>query len=275
MSHPHPPTYYSRSLATRHTSHATCTHSPSAPYIGRYTYMEEMLGNVVNARQIFERWMQWHPDEQAWQAYINFELRYQEMDKVRAIYERFVMCHGTSNPPQCTPLPPPPPYSSLRVLRTLHVSPTRVRPRIFFVLALARVPRWRCAPPICWSFLYVTPTHTLTDPPTHPLLLARIVHSLAHSSTRPFKHLLTQPTNSSHPPAGEPKHWLKYANFEMFHGDLVNARAVYERAVEYFGEDNMDPDLYLSFAKFEESCKEHERARAIYQLALAKIPKAR
>jgi crooked neck len=61
----------------------------------------------------------------------------------------------------------------------------------------------------------------------------------------------------------------------MFHGDLVNARAVYERAVEYFGEDNMDPDLCLSFAKFEESCKEHERARAIYQLALAKIPKAR
>lgn len=43
----------------------------------KYTYMEEIIGNVVNARQIFERWMQWHPDEQAWQAYINFEFRYQ------------------------------------------------------------------------------------------------------------------------------------------------------------------------------------------------------
>lgn len=40
------------------------------------------------------------------------------------------------------------------------------------------------------------------------------------------------------------------------------------------GEDNLDPTLFLAFARFEEDCKEHERARAIYTLALAKIPKA-
>ena len=27
--------------------------------------MEEMLGNVAGARQVFERWMEWEPDEQA------------------------------------------------------------------------------------------------------------------------------------------------------------------------------------------------------------------
>ena len=42
----------------------------------KYTYMEELLGNIVNARQIFERWMSWHPEEQAWYAYIKFEGRY-------------------------------------------------------------------------------------------------------------------------------------------------------------------------------------------------------
>ena len=26
--------------------------------------MEEMLGNIPAARQIFERWMKWEPDEQ-------------------------------------------------------------------------------------------------------------------------------------------------------------------------------------------------------------------
>lgn len=30
----------------------------------KYTYMEELLGNVNGARTIFERWMQWEPEEQ-------------------------------------------------------------------------------------------------------------------------------------------------------------------------------------------------------------------
>jgi crooked neck len=37
--------------------------------------MEEMLANIAGCRQVFERWMEWQPDEQAWQTYINFELR--------------------------------------------------------------------------------------------------------------------------------------------------------------------------------------------------------
>lgn len=37
--------------------------------------------------------MEWHPDEQAWQTYINYELRYKEIDRAREIYERFVMIH--------------------------------------------------------------------------------------------------------------------------------------------------------------------------------------
>ena len=36
----------------------------------KYTYMEEMLGNVNGARTIFERWMAWEPDDVAWGAYV-------------------------------------------------------------------------------------------------------------------------------------------------------------------------------------------------------------
>ena len=32
--------------------------------------MEEMLGNVAGARQVFERWMAFEPDHQGWMAYI-------------------------------------------------------------------------------------------------------------------------------------------------------------------------------------------------------------
>ncbi len=59
----------------------------------KYTYMEEMLENVPGCRAVFERWMEWQPEEQAWLTYIKFELRYKEIDRARAIYERFVYVH--------------------------------------------------------------------------------------------------------------------------------------------------------------------------------------
>lgn len=60
----------------------------------KYTYMEEMLGNIAGARQVFERWMEWRPEEQAWHSYINFELRYKEVDRARTIYERYILQTG-------------------------------------------------------------------------------------------------------------------------------------------------------------------------------------
>jgi len=60
----------------------------------KYSYMEELVENIPGARQVFERWMQWEPEEQAWFTYINFELRYKEIDRARAIYARFLHCHG-------------------------------------------------------------------------------------------------------------------------------------------------------------------------------------
>ena len=59
----------------------------------KYTYMEEMLEEVARARQIFERWMQWEPEEEAWMAYVKFEKRYKELERARVIYERFVHIH--------------------------------------------------------------------------------------------------------------------------------------------------------------------------------------
>ncbi|MCE5167033.1 hypothetical protein HAX54_034306, partial [Datura stramonium] len=58
----------------------------------KYIHMEEVLGNVAGARQIFERWMTWMPDQQRWLSYIKFELRYNEVERARAIFERFVQC---------------------------------------------------------------------------------------------------------------------------------------------------------------------------------------
>jgi crooked neck len=55
--------------------------------------MEEMVHNLNGARRIFERWMEWQPDDQAWYSYIKLELRANEIERARQIYERYVQCH--------------------------------------------------------------------------------------------------------------------------------------------------------------------------------------
>jgi crooked neck len=59
----------------------------------KYVYMEETLGNIEGARSVFERWMQWEPEEAAWSAYIKMEKRHGEFEKARAIFERFTTVH--------------------------------------------------------------------------------------------------------------------------------------------------------------------------------------
>jgi crooked neck len=59
----------------------------------KYALMEEQLENYAGAKQVFERWMQWAPDPRAWDAYVQFELRYHHIEQVRDIYERFIICH--------------------------------------------------------------------------------------------------------------------------------------------------------------------------------------
>ena len=109
--------------------------------------------------------MEWQPEDQYWLTYVNFEMRYKEIDRARGIFERFVYVHP------------------------------------------------------------------------------------------------------------EIKNWLKYAKFEQRAGFLSSARSIYEKGIDFFGEEYMDENLFIGFAQFEESQKEHERARVIYKYALDKMPK--
>jgi len=61
----------------------------------KYSFMEEMLGNLGGARNVFERWMNWAPDENAWMAYVRFELRHNSVSNARKIFERFIQAFPT------------------------------------------------------------------------------------------------------------------------------------------------------------------------------------
>lgn len=61
----------------------------------KYAFMEEMVGNLPGARRVFERWMEWQPDDQAWYSYIKLELRAGDVERARQLYERYVASHPT------------------------------------------------------------------------------------------------------------------------------------------------------------------------------------
>ncbi|KAH0514099.1 Crooked neck-like protein 1 [Microtus ochrogaster] len=112
-----------------------------------------MLGNVAGARQVFEHWMEWQPEELAWHSYIiiNFQLNYKDLEWARTIYERLVF--------------------------------------------------------------------------VHPALK------------------------------------IKYAQFEEKYAYFAHAQKVYEKAVEFFGDQHMDEHLFVAFAKFKENQKKIERKK--------------
>eukprot|EP01133_Synstelium_polycarpum_P015626 gene15626-18566_t len=55
----------------------------------KYCFMEDMMGNTPAARTIFERWMTWKPEEQAWNAYIKFEVRLGLSENARSTWIKY------------------------------------------------------------------------------------------------------------------------------------------------------------------------------------------
>ena len=56
----------------------------------KYAYLQEMIGDIMATRTVFERWMQCFPNEQAWLTYIKFEQRCGRIDSARKLYERMI-----------------------------------------------------------------------------------------------------------------------------------------------------------------------------------------
>lgn len=56
----------------------------------KFIHMEEMLGQVTNARLLFERWLAFNPDHHGYRMCIKFELRQNAVERAREVYETYV-----------------------------------------------------------------------------------------------------------------------------------------------------------------------------------------
>lgn len=59
----------------------------------RFVWFEELLGNFSGTRNLFQRWLSWAPDQAVFYAAIEFEVRYEEVDRARQIFLQLLVVH--------------------------------------------------------------------------------------------------------------------------------------------------------------------------------------
>ncbi|KAF4375938.1 hypothetical protein F8388_010075, partial [Cannabis sativa] len=210
----------------------------------KYIHMEEILGNVAGARQIFERWMEWMPDQQGWLSYIKFELRYNEVERARAIFERFVRCH-------------PKVSSWIRFAK--------------FEMKNGEVGRARQ--------VYEKAVEILADDEEAEQLFVAFAEfeekcKEAERARCIYKFAL------DHIPKGRAEDlYRKFVAFEKQHGDRegIEDAIVGKRRFQYEDEVRKSPlnyDTWFDYIRLEESVGSKERIREVYERAIANVPPA-
>jgi crooked neck len=56
----------------------------------KYCFLEEMVGDMPKCRAVWERWMKWMPDDNAWTSYARFEMRCNQHDRAEKVMRRYV-----------------------------------------------------------------------------------------------------------------------------------------------------------------------------------------
>lgn len=272
----------------------------------KYAFMEDVLGNYVGERLVFERWMQWNPAEPAWLAYAKFELRVGQVARARSVYERLVAARPSVS-------------AWLRYARFEEAQHDTARardvytraidalsngssggdgddgsselgddPRLFVAFAafeqrahederaraiyryaLDHVPRAR-ADALYAAFATFEKTHGTRESIEDVLASQRRLH---------YEEQL-----AAAPPGAPPDYdvWFDYIRLEEEHGDIAQIREVYERAVacvppvaeKRFWRRYIY--LWLKYAVFEELVAgDAARARQVYAAAVKLVPHRR
>ncbi|KAJ2715921.1 NineTeen Complex (NTC) component [Coemansia spiralis] len=208
----------------------------------RYTYMEELLGNVEGAREIFNRWMQWEPAEDAWAAFVKFELRYKETDNARAVLERFVYVH-----------PEPKTWLRWAAFEEEQGEPDRVRD--VFGRAIDRLGEAFMDQRIFISFAKFE------------------VRAREHERARAIYRYALERLPKSKAQAL----YNQYTLFEKQFGDKdeIEGVVVNKRRMEYeavLKADEHDYDAWIDYSRLEEAAGDLDRARDVYERAIAAYP---
>lgn len=253
----------------------------------KFVYMEETLSNIPAVRQLFERWMQWEPDENAWGAYIKMEKRYGEIGRARAIFERFVQVH-----------PSPANYLKWARFEEENADAENVREvfssamevfgegdfmdeKIFVAFARyeTRLKEYERA-----RTIYKYALDRLPRSKSQALYQAYTAFEKQFGDRDGVEDVLIGKRRLQYEEqvTENPKNydaWFDYARLEEMAGEPERVREVYERAIAQIPPTQEKRHwrryiyLWINYALYEElENKDYERARQVYQEAIKLIP---
>lgn len=208
----------------------------------KYTYLEEMLGNISGTRQVFERWMEWEPVEEAWLAYIKLEKRYHEIDRARKIFERFIAVHQH-------------PKNWIKFAKFEEQNHEIERARAIYEQCIEILGEEFIDQHVYISFAKFETRLKEYD-------RARVVYKYA------LEHLPKGQTNNL---------YKEYTQFEKQFGqkDGIEDVILQKRRLKYEEEVENNPknyDNWIDYLKLEESTKNNEKIREVYERAISQVP---
>jgi len=250
--------------------------------------MEEMLGNVAGARQIFDRWMQWEPEDNAWTSYIKMEMRYKETDRAREVFERFV-----SLAPKVT--------TWMKYAKFESKYGTTTKARAVYERAISELGEYAHEPELLMAFakfeervkeiersraIFKFALDSIPKSKANELYQAFVAFEKQHGDREGIEDVIVSKRRfqyeeelKEHPFNYDT--WFDYVRLEEGTGDADRVREVYERAI---AQKPLSVEkrswrryvyLWIYYAVFEElAMKDTERARNVYKEALKIIPHA-
>mmetsp|Transcript_25163 Transcript_25163/g.63849 ORF Transcript_25163/g.63849 Transcript_25163/m.63849 type:complete len:671 (+) Transcript_25163:144-2156(+) len=207
----------------------------------KYAYMEELLANYAGSRTIYERWMEWEPDDNAWLQYVKFEERCKEIEKARRVMERYVNCR-------------PDQQAFLRLTKFEEKHGNIARCRSGFEKAVELLGN-----ELDEKF-YIK--FAQFEQRQKEMERAQAIYKLALDVL---------------PKGASDELYRAYVSFEKQHGDrdaieevvLNKRRYIYEEAIK---KNARNYDVWFDYARLEESCGDVARIREVYERAISNKP---
>ncbi|KAK4131942.1 TPR-like protein [Trichocladium antarcticum] len=245
--------YVEAEIKNRNINHArnlldrAVTRLPRVPKLWyKYLWVMEMLGDIPGTRQVFDRWMKWEPDEDAWNAYIKLEKRYGEFERARQIFGLFAAVH-------------PEPRTWLKWSKFEEEHGTSDMVREVFQNAIQTI------------------ADTLGDDEVDERLFMAFARFEARQKEYERARAIYKFGLDNLPRSRSMALHAQYTTFEKQFGDkegvedviLTKRRRLYEEQVK---ENPKNYDVWFDFARLEETGGNPDRVREIYERAIAQVP---
>ena len=226
----------------------------------KYVYMEEMVEDIPKCRTVFQRWMKWMPDDNAWLSFARFEVRCDRIESGREVMEGYVNAYPCSR-------------SFLRYAKWCeHEAKDVDAARKIYEATLVELESEELNARVFLLFASFEERHGEYE-------RARVIykHAVKLLALGVRKNEENHENLSEYERGKRDDLYKAYVVFEKKHGDregiedviISKQRIQYQNKVE---NDPLDYDAWFDYAKLEEEHGDVGKVRDVYERAVSNLP---